>query len=128
MQQLFSVVSVCVAVMLAIGSVASSAEPVTTENFSAPALNQPEEPLAVDFSLDKAAEFLDSASLQWQEQRKCKTCHTNYAYIYARPAITSDAPAHREVLRFAEQLVSERWQEKGPRWDAEVVATAAALA
>ncbi len=56
------------------------------------------------------------------------TCHTNYAYLYARPSISSDAPAHREVRRFAEQLVRERWKEKGPRWDAEVVATAAALA
>jgi squalene-hopene/tetraprenyl-beta-curcumene cyclase len=32
------------------------------------------------------------------------------------------------VRRYAEQLVAERWEAKGPRWDAEVVATAAALA
>ena len=29
---------------------------------------------------------------------------------------------------YAEALVTQRWKEKGPRWDAEVVATAAALA
>lgn len=56
------------------------------------------------------------------------TCHTNYAYLYARPSVSSDAPAHQEVRHYAEQLVHQRWQENGPRWDAEVVATAAALA
>lgn len=103
-------------------------EPVTLANVSAPAPNRTEEPVAKAFSLDLAANFLDSASLQWQKQRRCMTCHTNYAYLYARPGISSDAPAHQEVRRFAEQLVQQRWKEKGPRWDAEVIATAAALA
>lgn len=58
----------------------------------------------------------------------CRTCHTNYAYLYARPLITSNAPAHAAVRQFAEELVEKRWVEKGPRWDAEVVASAAALA
>ncbi len=107
---------------------ASGAEPVTLENVVAPAANQADEPIAMQFSLERAAHFLDSASLQWQKQRKCMTCHTNYAYLYARPGIAGDAPAHRAVRRFAEQLVTERWKDKGPRWDAEVVATAAALA
>ena len=71
---------------------------------------------------------MDSASLNWQKQRKCFTCHTNYSYLYARPGLATNASAHLEVRKFAEELVSERWKEKGPRWDAEVVATAAALA
>lgn len=104
------------------------AQPVTLENVVEPAPNKLDEPLAKKFSLDQATKFLDSASLHWQSKRKCMTCHTNYAYLYARPAISSEAPAHGEVRRFAEQLVRERWKEKGPRWDAEVVATAAALA
>lgn len=108
--------------------VVSGAEPVTLENVVAPAANQPDEPLAKGFSLARTTEFLDAASLQWQKQRKCMTCHTNFAYLYARPALGSDAPAHRSVRRFAEDLVSTRWPDKGPRWDAEVVATAAALA
>ncbi len=42
-------------------------------------------------------------------------------------------PGHRHdglpvVRAFAEELVEKRWAEKGPRWDVEVVATAAALA
>ena len=108
--------------------IASTAEPVTLDNFDPPSPNRRDEPLAAKFSLSKAAKFLDAASLQWQQQRKCMTCHTNYAYLYARPIIASDAPAHREVRLFAEQLVRQRWAAKGPRWDAEVVATAAALA
>jgi squalene-hopene/tetraprenyl-beta-curcumene cyclase len=32
------------------------------------------------------------------------------------------------VRKFAEELVEVRWKDPGPRWDAEVVATAAALA
>ncbi len=105
-----------------------AAEPVTLENAADPGPNEANEAVAKEFSLDNAARFLDSASLTWQKQRKCFTCHTNYAYLYARPMISSDAPAHKAVRAFAEQLVSERWKTNGPRWDAEVVASAAALA
>lgn len=101
--------------------------PVTLTNLVEPAPNTRDEPIAV-FSLDRAADFLDSASLNWQSKRKCMTCHTNFAYLYARPNISSDAPAHATVRQYAEDLVQERWPDKGPRWDAEVVAAAAALA
>jgi len=105
-----------------------AADPITLDNVVDPGPNRANEPLAEEFSLDTAVRFLDSAALTWQKQRKCFTCHTNYAYLYARPMIAADAPAHRAVRTFAEQLVSQRWKEKGPRWDAEVVSTAAALA
>lgn len=102
--------------------------PVTPENVVDPGPNELDEPRAATFSLAKAVHFLDSASLEWQKTRGCMSCHTNYAYLYSRPYIDSTAPAHQAVRKFAEQLVTERWVEKGPRWDAEVVATAAALA
>lgn len=105
-----------------------AAEPVTLETAVDPGANVADEPLAASFSEDSAVKFLDSAALTWQKQRECFTCHTNYAYLYARPLVSSDCDAHKTVRAFAEQLVSERWQDKGPRWDAEVVATAAALA
>jgi squalene-hopene/tetraprenyl-beta-curcumene cyclase len=101
---------------------------VTLDNAADPGPNRLDEPLADRFSLTDAVRFLDSAALTWQKQRQCFTCHTNYAYLYARPLVSSDAPAHAQVRRFAEELVEQRWPEKGPRWDAEVVATAAALA
>ena len=106
---------------------AGAVEPVTLENVKSPGPNVLDEPTA-EFSLEKAAHFLDSASLQWQKQRKCFTCHTNFAYLYARPFLGSDSTAHRQVRSFAEELVRVRWKEKGPRWDAEVVAAAASLA
>jgi squalene-hopene/tetraprenyl-beta-curcumene cyclase len=117
---------VCILVVSAATSAAE--EPITLDNVSDPGPNRLDEPLAQGFSLEGAVRFLDSASLNWQKQRQCFTCHTNYAYLYARPLVSSDVPAHTVVRRFAEDLVEKRWPEKGPRWDAEVVATAAALA
>lgn len=103
-------------------------EPVTLENAKVPASNKTDEPLAKEFSLDKAVAFLDSASLTWQRDRKCFTCHTNYAFLYSRPMVDATAAAHQTVRKAAEELVEKTWVEKGPRWDAEVVAMAAALA
>jgi squalene-hopene/tetraprenyl-beta-curcumene cyclase len=105
-----------------------AAEPVTLENVEAPDSNSADEPLAEKFSLDRAAHFLDSASLEWQRSWQCFTCHTNISYLIARPSISADAPAHREVRKYAEELISLRWEEVGPRFDAEVVAIGAALA
>lgn len=92
-----------------------------------PGLNRADEPLA-EFSAARAGDFLDAAALNWQKERKCMTCHTNYLYLLARPVLHDNSPAEAEVRRFAEQLVHERWQDPGPRWDAEVVMTAAVLA
>ncbi len=105
-----------------------AAEPVTLENVVAPEANRADEPMAKKFSLASATEFLDSASLNWQKKRKCFACHTNYAYLQVRPLLSRDAPAHRAVRAFAEELITVRWKEEGPRWEAEVVSTAAALA
>lgn len=110
------------------GASSVAAEAVTLENVQDPGENRRDEPLAKEFSLEKAVGFLDSAALQWQKQRQCFTCHTNYAHLYARPSVSADAPAAKEVRKFAEELIQKRWADKGPRWDAEVVATAAALA
>ena len=101
---------------------------VTLDSVVAPGPNQADEPVAKEMSLEKAAHFLDSAALTWQKDRKCFTCHTNFAYLYARPAISADATAHKQVRAYAEELVQARWVKEGPRWDAEVVAAAAALA
>ena len=106
----------------------SADEPVTLENVAPSGKNVADEPVAKAFSLERAGTFLDTASLHWQKSRQCFTCHTNYAYLMARPYLGADTTAHRQVRAFAEELVEKRWAEKGPRWDAEVVATAAALA
>ena len=107
---------------------ANSAEVVTLENATDPGENRRDEPLAEAFSLENAISFLDSAALNWQKQQKCFTCHTNYAHLYAQTATAAADPAAREVRKFAEELIAQRWEQNGPRWDAEVVATGAALA
>jgi squalene-hopene/tetraprenyl-beta-curcumene cyclase len=90
------------------------------------------EPVAAKLSLKKAAEFLDNASLAWTRDRKCGTCHTNYPYLMARVHLKegSSDPVN-EVRKFFEDRAAN-WDSdvKGakPRWDTEVVATAAALA
>jgi squalene-hopene/tetraprenyl-beta-curcumene cyclase len=90
------------------------------------------EPIATKLSLKKAAEFLDNSSLAWTRQRKCGTCHTNYPYLMARVHLKEGSPdAVNEVRKFFEGRVAN-WdgddKTAKPRWDTEVVATAAALA
>jgi len=114
--------------LIGLAAIGGAAEPVTLDNVVDPGPNDPDEPLASEFSIDRATHFLDSAALTWQKDQQCFTCHTNFVYLYARPAASTNAIAQREVRAFAEKLVSERWQQEGPRWDAEIVAAAAALA
>ncbi len=101
---------------------------ITLESVGEAGPNHADEPLRDTYSPDAAAEFLDTASLEWQKARKCMTCHTNYVYLLSRPFLGIENEAHRSVRRFAEELVEQRWVDKGPRWDAEVVMTALALA
>jgi squalene-hopene/tetraprenyl-beta-curcumene cyclase len=103
-------------------------EPFTLKNYPPPAESTKDEPIAKQFSLDKAASFLDAAALDWTKRRGCFSCHTNLAYLYARPTINAKVPAHDDVRHALEDLVTKRWPDKKPRWDAEVVAAAAALA
>jgi len=90
--------------------------------------NRPDEVMAKQYSLQKAVEFLDSAATEWTKKRGCFSCHTNYAYLYARPLVSAKVSAHDEVRQALEEMVSKTWVTGKPRWDAEVVAAAAALA
>ncbi|MFO0958426.1 MAG: prenyltransferase/squalene oxidase repeat-containing protein [Isosphaeraceae bacterium] len=94
--------------------------------------NSDAEPLAKAPSLPSAARFLDAVSLDWTRQRKCGTCHTNYAYLIARPTVAGgDRSAMDEIRGFFENRVAH-WDDADkkakPLWDTEVVATAATLA
>ncbi len=114
--------------LLLSASIVHAGDSPTLADVVDPGPNVRNEAFAERFSLDAAVNFLDSASLTWQKDRQCFTCHTNFAYLYARPLVSPTATAHVEVREFANALVNERWQTAGPRWDAEVVAAAAALA
>jgi squalene-hopene/tetraprenyl-beta-curcumene cyclase len=92
----------------------------------------PDEPIAAAASMAQAARFLDEMAVNWTRQRQCGSCHSNYPYLLARPLLKeSTGPAMAEVRRFFEDRVTH-WNDDNaaakPRWDAEVIATAAALA
>jgi squalene-hopene/tetraprenyl-beta-curcumene cyclase len=107
----------CILLVLAGGEKAAAPPPISAQ-----------EPLRSQFSLAAAARSLDAAALHWQRTRKCGTCHTNFAYLMARPALAAVSPPAPEVRQFFEEMISERWPKLGPRWDAEVVAAATTLA
>lgn len=94
------------------------------------AQNVPDEPKAAAYSLSLANQFMDKAARDWTSSRKCFACHTNYAYLISKPHTNHGEPddAHREVRSELESMVEQRWEKSGPRWDAEVVMSAAVLA
>jgi squalene-hopene/tetraprenyl-beta-curcumene cyclase len=114
------------ALLVAAPSWADDAKP------AAPAPNRADEPMAREFSLSKAAECANAISLAWTRERKCGTCHTNYAYMNARGALGPLAGAAGNEIRSFFEKRATHWdgpaKEDKPRWDAEVVATAIALA
>jgi squalene-hopene/tetraprenyl-beta-curcumene cyclase len=115
------------------GGAARGDEPPLT--LDPPAPNSPDEPVAATLSLEKSAAFLDAVALDWTRKRQCGTCHTNFAYLISRPALKGEkgapSPAMTEIRTFFEDRVAH-WDDAEktarPRNDAEVVATAAALA
>jgi squalene-hopene/tetraprenyl-beta-curcumene cyclase len=54
----------------------------------------------------QAVRFLDTAALSWLKDRRCFSCHSNYAFLMARPAVAHDAPAHAQIREAAEQLAT----------------------
>jgi len=103
-------------------------ETLTLENVTALTPNQPDEPLRKEFSPAAAVQFLDTVALSWQEERKCFACHSNYIYLVARPAVSSQTRAHDEI-RAALEHVAEHPREKLERIGvAEAVMVAAVLA
>ena len=58
-------ISFCAVLMFAPWQVFSSAEPIRPDNVAAPGPNRSDEPIAKQFSLDRAANFLDSTGGEW---------------------------------------------------------------
>ena len=90
-------------VLLGVGHLFAN-EPITLENVVPPGRNRPDEPFIEKFSMQEGLRFLDSTSLAWQKQRKCFACHSNYVFLMARPAITHEVPAHKQIREAAEYL------------------------
>ncbi len=79
---------------------------VTLENVVSPGPNRSDEPFAEEFSMQEAVRFLDSAALTWQKQRKCFSCHSNYAFLMARPAVSHNVPVHKQIREAVEYLAT----------------------
>jgi len=101
-------------------------EPVTFENLIPPGPNRSDEPFIEQFSFAKAVGFLDSVALTWQKQRKCFACHSNYAFLFTRPAITHEVPAHKTIRSVLEHLAENPRQTH--YWVTEAVMVASVLA
>lgn len=91
----------------------------------------PSEPFAAVASMARAGDYLDRVALAWTKEKKCGSCHTNYPYLGARPAVGETSDRYAEVRRFFENRVIH-WDDAAPdskpKWPAEVVLTAEGLA
>ena len=118
-------------IFLCVGAVnavlADDLETKPAQETKEPAPNSADEPIAKEFSLKAAAQFLDAVSLSWTRKRKCGTCHTNYAYLFARPAVKGEPSAAMAEVRGFFENRARNWDTAKPLWDTEVVATAVAL-
>lgn len=85
---------------------ANGAEPLTLATVGPPAEITSAEPLARDFSLERAARALDQAALHWQKTHSCTACHTMLPYLMARPALAGISRPSGEVRQFFEEVIA----------------------
>lgn len=78
-------------------TVALGDEPLTLENVPSYDANRADEPMRSEFSLRAAVRFLDAAALNWQKNRKCFACHSDYAFLFTRPVVSWQVPAHEQI-------------------------------
>lgn len=120
-----------VAAALILSPLAKSKEPVALEAVDSPTELAADEPLGA-FSLQRAAQSLDTTALHWQKTQQCAACHTLPPYLMARPLLAGISPEPMEVRQFFETIV-EQGREGEPNLPkdsvtAVVIQTAAALA
>jgi squalene-hopene/tetraprenyl-beta-curcumene cyclase len=101
-------------------------EAVTTENAVDPGPSRADEPFIERFSFPAAVRFLDAVALTWHRQHDCFACHSDYAFLLARPAVDPEAPAHATIRRALEQSAENPRQTD--YWVTEAVMTASILA
>lgn len=128
MQRIGVAITVSMALQMVSSDPILASEPVTIENVGPVPIIRADEPIAKELSLSKAAVYLDTSALAWQKAKKCGACHTNFAYLMARPSLDDTGQASNTVRQFFESMVTDRWEDLGPRWDSEVVVAAAMLA
>ena len=89
--------------------------------------NDPNEPIAKQFSLHRGGGYLDGLTRQWTKEVGCVTCHTTLPYFTSRPAKNDGSDvAVNELREFIEYRVAN-WDKDKPLWDAEVLVTATSM-
>jgi len=99
---------------------------VTLKDVVYPGLNRADEPFIEEFSFSAAVRFMDSAALTWQKKRRCFACHSNYAFLLARPAVTHEVPVHKTIRSALEHLAENPRRQS--YWVTEAVMVASVLA
>lgn len=115
----------CLVIMIPVFGLAN--ELVTLANVVDPGQITADEPVAEAFSAERAARYLDTASLHWRKSRNCAACHVNMGYMFARPALSSVLKDSGEVRSLFEEYVTKRWKERPPRNSQEIVVVASGL-
>jgi squalene-hopene/tetraprenyl-beta-curcumene cyclase len=69
-----------------------------------------DDPRASEFSVERAAAFLDGVATGWGEKYQCVTCHTNGFYLTAPREIFSGRPAFDEARSQAQAFANE-WDD-----------------
>ena len=89
------------------------------EGVKPPSPISPDEPISPEFSLRRAVDYLDNAALDWQQRRRCVTCHTNGLFLASRAEVGPQAPANdlvREYFRdYLERFAVEQESDEGKR-------------
>lgn len=101
----------------------SANEGIMLENVVSPGPNLADEPIAEKFSMQQAVRFLDSAALTWLKQRECFSCHSNYAFLMARPAVAHDVVVHKQIREAAEHLATHPRKTSYPATEAVMIAS-----
>ncbi|NUQ66568.1 MAG: terpene cyclase/mutase family protein [Pirellulales bacterium] len=98
-------------------------EPLTLENVAPLEASRSDEPIRDDFSMDAAVRFLDAAALNWQKDRKCFACHSDYAFFFTRPLVGWKVPAHQQLRARLEHLAEHPRDVKYRATEAVMVAS-----
>jgi len=88
------------------------------------------EPIRAHYSESKALAFASNVALKWSRQNQCGTCHTNIAYLMARPLLPGAAsdPIQHEVREHAEEYLNNPFSEPIEFLPFLIATTASALA
>jgi squalene-hopene/tetraprenyl-beta-curcumene cyclase len=114
------------AILLVASLLLSADDMVTMENAIDPGPNRVDEPFIEKFSFPAAVRYIDTTALTWQKQHKCFACHSDYAFLLARPAVSHKVSAHATV-RLALEHLAENPQQTD-YWVTEAVMVASILA